>query len=99
MARLYKPRLKLCDCGCGAYARGDDFLPGHDNRIYSAIVSHVGGLRNLREVVEQYTGKPIDINARPAFDEKIDRSVKTGLNIPDIYKSDQINSANKTQQQ
>lgn len=62
MARRYKPKLKLCDCGCGRYTRGADYMPGHDVRIYSAIVSHVGSLRNLREVVERYTGKRIDMN-------------------------------------
>lgn len=62
MARLMKPRLKLCDCGCGGYPRGADFMPGHDVRIYSAIVGHVGSLRNLMEVVECYTGKPVDLS-------------------------------------
>ena len=59
MASLYVPKLKLCDCGCGGYPRGQDFMPNHDVRIYSAIVGHVGSLRNLREVVECYTGKPV----------------------------------------
>jgi len=62
MARKYKPKLKLCDCGCGRYPRGADYMPGHDVRIYSAIVGHVGSLRNLREVVERYTGKRVNIN-------------------------------------
>ncbi len=61
MARL-KPKLKLCECGCGRYPRGVDFMPGHDVRIYSAIIGHVGSLKNLREVVEHYTGKPIKMN-------------------------------------
>jgi len=59
MASRYIPKLKLCDCGCGGYPRGRDFIPGHDVRIYSAILGHVGSLRNLREVVERYTGKPV----------------------------------------
>lgn len=62
MARQLKARLKLCDCGCGGYPRGADFMPGHDLRIYSAIISHVGSLKNLREVVELYTGKPVKMN-------------------------------------
>ena len=59
MASRFMPKLKLCDCGCGGYPRGADFMSGHDQRIYSAIVGHVGSLRNLREVVERYTGKPV----------------------------------------
>jgi hypothetical protein len=34
-------------------------MQDHDVRIYSTIVGHVGSLRNLREVVERYTGKPV----------------------------------------
>lgn len=59
---VIRPKLKLCDCGCGGYPRGADFMPGHDARIYSAIVGHVGSLKNLREVVERYTGKPVNMN-------------------------------------
>jgi len=62
MARRYKPKLKLCDCGCGRYPRGDDYMPGHEVSIYSALIGHVGSLRNLREVVERYTGKPVAMN-------------------------------------
>lgn len=62
MAQQFRPKLKLCDCGCGGYPRGNDFMPGHDKRIYSAIIGHVGSLRNLRGVVECYTGKPINMN-------------------------------------
>ena len=61
MARRIIPKLKLCDCGCGGYPRGADFMPGHEIRIYSAIVGHVGSLRNLREIVELYTGKSVDM--------------------------------------
>ncbi len=61
MARKFRPKLKLCDCGCGGYPRGADCMPGHDVRIYSALVGHVGSLRNLREVVERYTGKLIEM--------------------------------------
>jgi len=61
MVSVHKPKLKLCDCGCGKYPRGEDFMPGHDVRIYSAIVGHVGSLRNLREVVERYTGKQVEM--------------------------------------
>ena len=56
-----KLRPKLCSCGCGRFTRGGHFLPGHDARVYSAIIERVGDIRNLREVVEQYTGKKIEV--------------------------------------
>jgi len=62
MARKYRPKLKLCDCCCGGYPRGADYMPGHEVRIYSALIDHVGSLRNLREVIELYTGKPVNMN-------------------------------------
>ncbi len=62
MAKKYRSRLKLCDCGCGQYPRGADYMPGHDVRVYSALLDHVGSLRNLREVVERYTGKIVKMN-------------------------------------
>jgi hypothetical protein len=57
-----RPKLKLCDCGCGGYPRGADYLPGHEESAISAIVKHVGGLRNLREIVELYTGKSVIVD-------------------------------------
>lgn len=60
MARQIKAKLKLCGCGCGAYPRGADFMPGHEVRIVSALVGHVGDFRNLRDIVELYTGKPVN---------------------------------------
>ncbi len=38
-------------------------MPGHDARVYSAIIERVGDIRNLREVVEQYTGKKIEVES------------------------------------
>ena len=58
-----RSRLKLCDCGCGGYPRGADYLPGHEMHVYRALIAHVGSVRNLREVVEQYTGKALDMSA------------------------------------
>ena len=58
-----RAKLKLCDCGCGGYPRGGDYMPGHEMCVLSALVDHVGSVRNLREVVEQYTGKAIDMSA------------------------------------
>jgi len=68
MARKYKPKLKLCDCGCGGYPRGMDYMPGHDVSVYSALVNHAGSLRNLREIVELYTGKQVNIKMTDSAD-------------------------------
>ncbi len=61
MARRYRPKLKLCDCGCGKYPRGADYMPGHDVRIYSAIVGHVGSTK-----VKSYTviGDSVNLASR-----------------------------------
>jgi len=61
MAKKYRLKLKLCDCGCGSYPRGADYMPGHETHVYNALLGHVGSLRNLREVVERYTGKIVEM--------------------------------------
>ncbi len=51
MPRKFTP--KLCACGCNAMTKGGEFLPGHDVRLLGAIVKRVGGVVNLRIIVEQ----------------------------------------------
>lgn len=53
---------KLCACGCNELTRGGEFIRGHDSKIYSAIIDHVGGISNLRKLVEKSTGKTINIH-------------------------------------
>ncbi len=53
---------KLCACGCHEMTRGGEFAPGHDARVYSAIIRHVGGISNLRKLVEKSTGVEITID-------------------------------------
>jgi hypothetical protein len=53
---------KLCSCGCNELTRGGEFIPGHDSKVYSAIISHVGGISNLRKLVEASTGEPIIVH-------------------------------------
>jgi len=43
---------KLCACGCNKMTKGGEFLPGHDVRLLGAIVKRVGGVVNLRIIVE-----------------------------------------------
>ncbi|RDH84067.1 MAG: hypothetical protein DIZ80_08005 [endosymbiont of Galathealinum brachiosum] len=42
--------------------RGGEFIPGHDSKLYSAIIKHVGGITNLRKLVEQSTGKYVVVH-------------------------------------
>lgn len=44
---------KKCSCGCGGITKGGTFLPGHDQRVLSAIIERVGGINQLKALVEQ----------------------------------------------
>lgn len=41
-----------CACGCGGTPSGGNFLPGHDQRLRANLERRVGGLINLRMLVE-----------------------------------------------
>ena len=48
----------MCECGCGGQTRGGAFLPGHDQRLRAGLEAKVGGIMNLRDLVdisESYT--------------------------------------------
>ncbi len=49
----------VCACGCNAVTCGDEFIQGHDSFVFDAIIRHVGGISNLRKIVERITGAPI----------------------------------------
>jgi hypothetical protein len=51
MPRKIRPRE--CACGCGDMTRGGEFCPGHDAKLQSAIIEKVGGVVELRRVVEK----------------------------------------------
>lgn len=53
---------RICDCGCGGKTKGGKFLPGHDQKLRSAIEKAAGGLENVRTIVEQHLGKSIDVD-------------------------------------
>ena len=58
------PRKKIpkpCSCGCGEMTKGGRFIPGHDAKLLSAIIQSVGGLENLRHIVEKHNGKNITL--------------------------------------
>jgi hypothetical protein len=41
--------------------RGGDFLPGHDARTLSAVISSVGGVAALRQLVETALKRRIEV--------------------------------------
>ena len=50
-----------CACGCGGRTRGGEFLPGHDQTLRAAIEAKVGGLLELRALVEKTFGCRIKV--------------------------------------
>jgi len=51
-----------CACGCGHTTRGSgDFLPGHDQKLRTAIERHVGGVLVLRSIVEKLTKQKVEV--------------------------------------
>ena len=42
-----------CACGCGTACTGQ-WVPGHDQKLRAAIEREVGGLVELRRIVEEY---------------------------------------------
>jgi len=58
MAQKLQPRY--CACGCGAICRGK-WLPGHDQKLRAAIENEVGGLIELRRIIEERLHRSIDL--------------------------------------
>ena len=58
------PRKKIpkeCGCGCGQMTAGGDFKQGHDSKTLSAIIKQVGGVLELKELIEKIYHKPIAV--------------------------------------
>lgn len=54
-----------CACGCNETTKGSgDFLPGHDQRLRTAIERHVGGVLALRCLVEKVTGRKVAVGSQ-----------------------------------
>ena len=51
---------KYCACGCGG-ACADKWLPGHDQKLRAAIEHEVGGLVELRRIIEERLHRSIDL--------------------------------------
>ena len=63
MPRKIEP--KFCNCGCGEMTRGGNFIAGHDRKLGAAIERAAGGLLELKALVEDALGRPIDSEADP----------------------------------
>ncbi len=58
MPRKLKPRA--CACGCGDMTKGGKFIPGHDTKVYRAILQHLDGdIMDLKEFVEAHTDRAV----------------------------------------
>jgi len=58
MARKLQP--KYCACGCGGISKAK-WLPGHDQKLRAAIETEVGGLIELRRIIEELLHRSIDL--------------------------------------
>lgn len=60
------PRKKIplsCGCGCGGLTKGGKFIPGHDTKVYRAILQHIDGdILTLKALVEGATGSKVIVN-------------------------------------
>jgi hypothetical protein len=52
---------KQCACGCSSMTKGGDYLPGHDSKTLSAIIENVGGVKQLRQLVEGVLNRQIEV--------------------------------------
>jgi hypothetical protein len=43
--------MATCECGCGQES-ARDFLPGHDQKLRTALETRVGGVLALRDLVD-----------------------------------------------
>lgn len=58
MAQKLQP--EYCACGCGKISKAR-WLPGHDQKLRAAIEHEVGGLIELRRIIEELLHRSIDL--------------------------------------
>jgi len=58
---VQKLQPKYCACGCGGISR-NKWLPGHDQKLRAAIENEVGGLIELRRIIEERLHRRIHLN-------------------------------------
>ena len=52
--------LNFCACGCGGTGI-NQWLPGHDQKLRAAIEREVGGLIELRRIIEELLHHRIEV--------------------------------------
>lgn len=57
----HQSQSKYCACGCGKTSN-DKWLPGHDQKLRAAIEHEVGGLVELRRIIEERLHRSIQIH-------------------------------------
>ncbi len=60
-AKLGDHFMPFCTCGCGEQTKGGKWLPGHDQKLRTAIENAVGGLESLRAIAEKHLGHEIKV--------------------------------------
>ena len=68
MPRKMTPQL--CKCGCEQMTKGGEYAPGHDQKLRAAIEKEVGGLLELKSLVEESLDCTIDPNAKQEIEVK-----------------------------
>lgn len=43
--------LATCECGCNGETQRGEFIPGHDQKLRTAIETRVGGILALRDLI------------------------------------------------
>jgi hypothetical protein len=61
---------RLCGCGCGRETK-QIFYRGHDKRVLSFIIEEVGGMMELKDLVEKALGKEIVIDQSQFPDHEV----------------------------
>jgi len=57
----YEFQPHYCACGCGGTGK-TKWLPGHDQMLRAAIEREVGGLIELRRIIEELLQRGIDLD-------------------------------------
>ena len=74
-AKSTKPKTGTCVCGCNGTTKGGKFLPGHDARFVSTLVTSVSDA-NFTKASEQSARKSLkDVGASDALTGKFDKSL------------------------
>lgn len=60
----YAIQPRRCACGCGGTGM-TSWLPGHDQMLRAAIEREVGGLVELRRIIEELLQRGINLGQKP----------------------------------